>query len=673
MRKLLLILLLQLFCLTAFILQSCSLDELPQQEETQQKSIRMRMDVAKAYFDGMSTRSASSWEDGERIYLSFQSGASQVNGSAVYDAKNDDWTFHYSGTLSKNTTSEVQAYYFDAPSSSTSTSATLSHTTGIYHDDKGSYTVTSGGELFVTLSLAPFTSRIRFKGAAGTTIKVKGLFAYSSYNLSSGLFARSSDEIEVQVQSDGYTPYIYALLASDRTLIVSDGTDTYTRTFDSSVMQIGKSGWMDIPTTSQHAGWEIDGLIIDGHEYVDLGLPSGTLWATCNVGASNPEEYGDYYAWGEIETKDIYNWSTYKWCNGTQWTLTKYCTSSSSGTVDDKTTLEPNDDVAYMKWGGNWHVPTAADRSELYENCTWAWTTISGKYGMKVTSKVNGNYVFLPAAGFRSNDVLYGSGSDGYYWCSDYTNGTGAGSFGFGTANYAKYDYFRASGKSVRPVYYRQKSHEYVDLGLPSGTLWATCNIGANKPEDFGDYFSWGETAGYKSGKANFDEAHYKYYHGNEQQITKYCNESSYGYNGFTDGKSELELMDDAAYVNWGTEWRMPTNTQLYELMTQTTAVFSDVNGVKGYKMFGRNGQYIFLPAASAYYGDVLLKGLNNGEYPGWYWSRNSTNSNGKTRFDANCLEFNEFEFYWDDYYYKHLLSSTRRQHGASVRAVKNN
>ena len=93
--------------------------------------------------------------------------------------------------------------------------------------------------------------------------------------------------------------------------------------------------------------------IHNGHEYVDLGLPSGTKWATCNVGASSPEDYGEYYAWGETETKSTYDWRTYKWCKGSNDTMTKYCTSSSSGTVDNKTVLDPEDDVAHVKWGGS--------------------------------------------------------------------------------------------------------------------------------------------------------------------------------------------------------------------------------------------------------------------------------------------------------------------------------
>ena len=109
----------------------------------------------------------------------------------------------------------------------------------------------------------------------------------------------------------------------------------------------------------------------DEHEWVDLGLPSGTLWATCNVGADNPEDYGDYFAWGETEPKVIYNWSTYKWCNGSVNTMTKYCTDSGYGTVDNKTELDPADDAATVNWGTSWRMPTLEQLDELLTKCTW--------------------------------------------------------------------------------------------------------------------------------------------------------------------------------------------------------------------------------------------------------------------------------------------------------------
>ena len=140
------------------------------------------------------------------------------------------------------------------------------------------------------------------------------------------------------------------------------------------------------------------------HEYVDLGL--SVKWATCNVGASKPEEYGDYFAWGETQPKNTYDWSTYKWCNGSYDTQTKYCTKSSYGTVDNKTQLELSDDAARANWGGSWRMPTDAEMTELREQCTWTWTTQNGVYGYKVTSKKSGytnKSIFLPAAGYRSS------------------------------------------------------------------------------------------------------------------------------------------------------------------------------------------------------------------------------------------------------------------------------
>ncbi len=194
----------------------------------------------------------------------------------------------------------------------------------------------------------------------------------------------------------------------------------------------------------------------NGHDYVDLGLPSGLKWATCNVGANNPEDYGGYYAWGETETKSTYSWSTYKWCNGTSTTMTKYCTRSSYGTVDNKTTLDPEDDVAHVKWGGDWRMPTWYEREELRDtdNCTWTWTTQGGKNGYLVTSKKNGNSIFLPAAGYRNDSSLTRAGYDGYYWSSSLSTSGSLDAYGL----YFDWDFDNLSycdriyGQSVRPV-----------------------------------------------------------------------------------------------------------------------------------------------------------------------------------------------------------------------------
>ena len=188
------------------------------------------------------------------------------------------------------------------------------------------------------------------------------------------------------------------------------------------------------------------------HEYVDLGL--SVKWATCNMGASSPEEYGDYYAWGETETKSTYDWNTYKWCKGSENTLTKYCTDSDYGTVDNKTVLDPEDDVAHVKWGGNWRMPTDAEMTELRENCTWTWTTHGGKNGYKVTGP-SGNSIFLPAAGCRLLDSsLYSAGSYGSCWSSSLDAGFPyrAWYVYFGSSDVYRYYGSRFCGLSVRPV-----------------------------------------------------------------------------------------------------------------------------------------------------------------------------------------------------------------------------
>ncbi len=154
------------------------------------------------------------------------------------------------------------------------------------------------------------------------------------------------------------------------------------------------------------------------HEWVDLGLPSGTLWATCNVGANSPEEYGDYFAWGETEPKEYYDWSAYKWCNGRSDMLTKYCSEGSygnNGYVDNKSELDPEDDAAYINWGAMWRIPTQEQQDELRNNCTWTRTQRNGVNGQLATGP-NGNTLFLPAAGFRRNESLNFADSYGYYW-----------------------------------------------------------------------------------------------------------------------------------------------------------------------------------------------------------------------------------------------------------------
>ena len=460
----------------------------------------------------------------------------------------------------------------------------------------------------------------------------------------------------------------------------------------------------------------------NGHEYVDLGLPSGTLWATCNVGATKPEESGDDFAWGEVESKSEYSRENYKWCDGQFYQLTKYCNDSIYGKVDNKTILELCDDVANVKWGGTWRMPTNEEQWELINDSytTWTWINKYRVRGYKVTSKVNGNSIFLPAAG-----------SDGYYWSSSLSNSYYAFSLIFGLDSVHSYcSIYRCGGQSVRPVLrveftlsfvpnggqgempavvkpfkqaftlptctfsrdgyefigwntqpdgtgekyedgdtiylstntalYAQwkeiptkenmhNGHEYVDLGLPSGTLWATCNVGATKPEEYGDYFAWGEV----EPRRQFLSKKYKWLKRKDIGFTKYCNGTSFG---VIDNKINLDIEDDAAYVNWGGDWRIPINTELEELRTNCTWTWKTQKGVNGYEVSSKtNSNRIFLPAAGFRYG----KKLNNADSDGYYWSCLLYTDNSNSAYD---LIFEKGKIR-SDYHY-------RRYYGQSVRPV---
>ena len=154
---------------------------------------------------------------------------------------------------------------------------------------------------------------------------------------------------------------------------------------------------------------------INGYEYVDLGLPSGLKWAVCNIHGENPKDYTYYsnlgacYAWGETETKGEYVWKNYKWCQGTPNTITKYCTASGNGIVDNKTVLDPEDDVAHALWGATWRMPKFEELEELIGHCTWTLIEISGRKCYKVASKTNKNCIYLPFTGVAGvKDAGYG-------------------------------------------------------------------------------------------------------------------------------------------------------------------------------------------------------------------------------------------------------------------------
>jgi hypothetical protein len=508
------------------------------------------------------------------------------------------------------------------------------------------------------------------------------------------------------------------------------------------------------------------------HAYVDLGLPSGNLWATCNVGASAPEEYGDYFAWGETQPKDTYNWNTYQYCNNNYNTLTKYCNNSSygyNGFTDNLTTLLPEDDAVTANWGDDWRMPTNAEWEELYDNTTSTWTIQNGVDGRLFTAS-NGNSLFLPAAGYRYWSSLDYVGSRGDYWSSSLSTGSpsSAWTFNFYSDDDNVMGYTsRISGLSVRAVrssgqplsyvidatpspaeggvvsgvgtyevgaectltvtanvgytfanwtengemvstdaiytftvtgdrtlvanftaYGGGGDHAYVDLGLPSGTLWATCNVGANAPEEYGDYFAWGETqpkdfydwSNYQYCNTYYDtiyiyldedDPYYDDYHTFELELvprpllTKYCNNASYGYNGFTDSLTTLLPEDDAATANWGSDWRMPTLNEWQELLDNTTVTSTQQNGVNGRLFTASNGNSLFLPASVLYEVEDCCSGDPIQYFVCSYWS--SSLSFGPA--DAQNFLFGLVDDYEEGWYYNGMIWAGRCS-GLSVRPV---
>jgi len=191
-------------------------------------------------------------------------------------------------------------------------------------------------------------------------------------------------------------------------------------------------------------------------EWINMGLPSGTEWYSCNLGATKPEEYGYYFAWGETSPKESYSWSTYAHGTGSN-EITKYCYDASyglDGFTDTLTVLEPIDDAAYVAFDGAARIPNETEWQELIDNCTGEYTTLNGMQGYRFTSNANGNTLFLPAAGLMNNSHLAFASSDGYYWFVSLStmDPEGARYFNFSSGTTQISNYVRFYGLSIRPV-----------------------------------------------------------------------------------------------------------------------------------------------------------------------------------------------------------------------------
>ena len=199
-------------------------------------------------------------------------------------------------------------------------------------------------------------------------------------------------------------------------ITATDGSNPYTKSLTSK-------------TYAANNGYSVSWrMSAEASKAVDLGL--SVKWAKMNVLATSVGHYGQFFAWGETtgygsNTADGHNfdWASYSLCGGSNTTLTKYNNNASFGTVDNKTTLEAADDAATANWGSKWRMPTYAELNELLAtksnaNYTWTWTTVDGHNGYKITNKTTSAYIFLPASGYRSDDILYNQSTHGEYWSS---------------------------------------------------------------------------------------------------------------------------------------------------------------------------------------------------------------------------------------------------------------
>ena len=501
-----------------------------------------------------------------------------------------------------------------------------------------------------------------------------------------------------------------------------------------------------------------------GYEMVDLGL--SVKWANMNLGADSPEDFGNYYAWGETTVKSNYSSSSYR-----------YGTSQNLG--EDLDIGETDNDAVHVHMGNAWRMPNRWEMAELMDtdNCTWTWTSLNNVNGYRVTSKKNGNSIFLPAAGFMKNSssvftiiggsyatstqggdrssyaytlgwnmnresgtwylrndntwspfndwddaaarwwgrtiravaVPNGSGIDGmvlnirtdsttwkwgdstamlYGTLSSTTPLTESVKVGFVigdndsvTINNARYKYTKEVAEAGRfsyqqPVYdnigywcrayvetadtvcYGKARHyglEMVDLGL--SVLWANMNVGASTPEDFGDYYAWGET----ETKSSYTSESYQY--------------GALNIGNGTDGNVHIdETSHDVAHVFMGNAWRMPTKTEMQELMNtdNCTWTWTSQHNVNGYRVTSKkNGNSIFLPAAGFMKGASCVFSTIGGSYFSAHeggdrsnyaytlgWNMNRESGTWYLRNDNTWSPFND----WDD--------AAARWWGRSIRAV---
>ena len=659
---------------------------------------------------------------GDKAYVTIPRGRSDEFINAVYGA-----------AQLKSSTSIADCMYVSSPvkSNQSYTSFAEAHVCAAFSDDIENPNL----QFHNAAAVLKFTSaasvhKVVFSGnngeivSAGTNGDLKISYADGRLSVASASTGGTSVTVATNgVESDFYIAVLPVSYPAGISVDCYDENDEliFTKKTGRAINMVSVHGGLKILNLGNMQEWTPVSLPVE----VDLGL--SVKWARYNVGATRPEEYGDYFAWGETSPKSEYKWGNYSYGTAKNGPFSEYVLDANYGTVDHKTVLDLEDDAAHAAWGNDWRMPSKEEWEELKSNCTWTWTTMNGVPGYKVTSRKSGytaNFIFLPANGMLSGSSVSDVGTVGNYWTSsisaDYpyyaispyldssskSSGNCYRYFGLGVrpvqgevvpvstidvsptleivvgktaalwasvqpanATYKNVTW-SSSDESIATVSVNGKvtavsvgmvtitaysadatkttgcevkvketatipnGHDYVDLGLPSGLKWATMNVGAIKPEEYGNYFAWGEI----EPQEYYLPTSYKWYkwynNGEGYKVTKSCIDMSLwafaDSTGSPDFKDVLDLEDDAARVNWGGSWRMPTDAEWTELRENCTWTWTTLNGVNGRLVASKtNSNSIFLPAAGYRYGTSLIA---VGSW-GYYWSSSLHNSDSAYNF----------------------------------------
>lgn len=374
--------------------------------------------------------------------------------------------------------------------------------------------------------------------------------------------------------------------------------------------------------TDSYDNIQNDFTLIDSLHVVDLGL--SVMWADRNVGAESPDLFGDYYAWGETEIKSAYTWGTYQLAGSNEgYDFLKYNTKEKYGYVDSLSVLQTQDDVAFSLSAGKWRIPTKEEWHELITKCKWEDAVENGVVGKRVIAS-NGNSIFLPAAEHKGAFKFHGGYSE--YWsatlsnkhpyqayvirdgrlnlderykgypirpvqCASQMNITSSNAtVNFSSAPSEKesnltewHNQIQIDGPSMEPL-------RVVDMGL--SVKWADRNVGAERPDLYGNYYAWGEI----ETKSVYSWTTYQLCGFEaEYDFLKYNTKENYG---TVDSLVVLDRQEDVAATFSDGKWRIPTKEEWQELITKCTWKDDVVNGVVGKRVIAPNGNSIFLPAA---------------------------------------------------------------------------